>query len=116
MISEAPTKGILVTFHGPSYPDPFTNEETPQSFNIRVFCDTDASDPTFKSYDGKDTWVEWTHNAGCALGINPGQPPKTNPDPENDGDDIPESSVGSGIGYFFLLYVSILYRKYKMQP
>lgn len=101
----APRKGISLTFKGLSYPDPASSEDTPQSFNANIYCDTEASDldPTFKSYDGKDVWIEWQSPSGCAMGANePGNPPDTNPDPpKTDPED--SRSVGSGIGYFFLL-------------
>ena len=85
-----------MTFKGPSYPDPFGGEPKPQSFNVRVLCDTDVSEPTFSSYDGSALWVDWHAAAGCAMGS---EPPANPPDPDN------ESSVGSGLGYFFLLCV-----------
>ncbi len=101
----APQKGVSLTFQGSSYPDPITTEKTPQSFNLNVYCDTETSQPTFKSYDGKDLWVEWKAPAGCALGdAAPGESDPPSKDPgEGGGDAPPSSSMGSGIGYFFLL-------------
>ncbi|KAJ3544151.1 hypothetical protein NM688_g5774 [Phlebia brevispora] len=101
----APNKGILLSFKGPSYPDPVTGEPKPQSFNIRVLCDTESSDPAFVSYDGSAVWVEWHAKAGCAMG--PGAPPVMTPDPGDD-DGKKESSMGSGLGYFFLLLLVAL--------
>ena len=95
----APSKGISLTLKGPSYPDPYTGETKPQSFNVRILCDTDTKDPTFTSYDGAAMWIEWHAKAGCPMGA--GEPAPT-PDP-NDGDGNSENSVGSGLGYFFLL-------------
>ena len=96
----APSKGISLTFDGPSYPDPYTGETKPQSFNVRILCDTDTKNPTFISYDGAAMRIEWHAKAGCPMGA--GEPPATTPDP-NDSDGNSETSVGSGLGYFFLL-------------
>lgn len=98
----APSKGVSLTFKGPDAPDPFGGEPRPQSFNVRILCDIDASDPVLSSYDGSALWVDWHANAGCAMGS---EPPVDIPDPGG------ETSVGSGLGYFFLLYVSSGYKR-----
>ena len=98
----APSKGVSLTFKGSTYPDPYSDELKAQSFNVRLFCDTETKDPTFKSYDGSEFWLEWQTNAGCAMADpDPGSPQTPTPDPEDGGDE--ETSVGSGLGYFFLL-------------
>ncbi|KAI0339763.1 hypothetical protein BDW22DRAFT_1421951 [Trametopsis cervina] len=95
----SPKKGISLTFTGSPYPDPATSEQISQTFNVNVHCDTETSNPAFKSYDGKALWVEWSAPAGCGMGGTPEDTPDTTPDP---GSEQPRS-VGSGIGYFFLL-------------
>ena len=100
LLSTLAPKGISLTFKGTSYPDPITNEPTTQSFQADILCDTAPSDPTLKSYDGKKVWIEWKAQSGCMLGSAdppPDSPPKDEPEP---GD---SQSVGSGIGWFFLL-------------
>jgi len=94
-------KGIAVTFQGSSYPAPNTGEPIPQSFNVKLLCATENTDPTFSSYDGQALWVEWHASAGCAFQGAPDTPDKKPADDIEHGDE-PER-VGSGIGYFFLL-------------
>lgn len=104
----APNKGISLVFSGPQYPDPITSTPIPQSFNISILCQPDkASDPSFKSYDGKELQVEWYAPAGCNFGqSDPEKPPEKQPD--NDKGNETESSVGSGLGWFFLLFLLAL--------
>lgn len=82
----------------------------PQSFNLTLLCAQDGgSEPTFVDYENGITSAQWKTNAGC--------PVKTSDGGDNDGggseggekdagDDA--SSGGSGIGWFFLLYVLIV--------
>jgi autophagy-related protein 27 len=86
-----------MTLRGPSYPSSTTLEPTPQEFVLRLLCDTELSEPEFKSYDGKQAVVEWSAPSGCSFG----EPPAEG------GDKAPEEAetVGSGIGWFFLLFV-----------
>ncbi|KAI0093105.1 autophagy-related protein 27 [Irpex rosettiformis] len=101
----SPRKGVSLSWKGPSYPDPITSEDTPQSFNLNLYCDTETSQPNFKSYDGKELWIEWQAPAGCAMGdAPPEEPPSSDPGSGNGGSGS-SSSMGSGIGYFFLLLV-----------
>ena len=85
--------------HGPSYPSSTTLEPTPQSFVLNLFCETEETEPQFKSYDGAQAIVEWSAPAGCNFrsGAPNGGDSKT---PEKEAE-----SVGSGIGWFFLLFV-----------
>ncbi|OSX66201.1 hypothetical protein POSPLADRAFT_1132639 [Postia placenta MAD-698-R-SB12] len=92
-------KGLSVSFKGSTYPPPNGDDPIPQTFNVNLICDPDAVDLEFSSYDGRDMWVEWRTSAGCGFG-GPGEPPETHPSEDTDKD---EKSVGSGIGYFFLL-------------
>ncbi len=102
----APNKGLSLTFKGPSYPSSTTLELVPQSFNVRILCATDTSDPQFVSYDGREAKVEWSSSAGCSFGA-PGD--ATPPDPPSDDngkdDEKAPEKVGSGLGHFILLYV-----------
>jgi len=89
-------RGVKMTLHGPSYPSSTTLEPTPQTFVLNLLCDTETSDPEFKSYDGAQAVVEWTAPAGCDFSEAPAE----------GGDDKPEretKAVGSGVGWFFLL-------------
>ncbi len=60
----------------------------------------------FTSYDGKDLYIQWEAPAGCPFN---GPPDEGTKDPSKGGDDKSdpgekeEESVGSGLGYFFLL-------------
>ncbi|KAI0316261.1 autophagy-related protein 27 [Amylostereum chailletii] len=91
-------KGLAITRQGASYPtspDPVT-----QSFRISLFCATETSPPSFKSYDGTRVEVEWTTTAGCLFKEGPGD--------DSDGGEKGEKgdsdeSVGSGLGWFFLV-------------
>ncbi|RPD54754.1 hypothetical protein L226DRAFT_534876 [Lentinus tigrinus ALCF2SS1-7] len=98
-------KGVQLTYAGASYPSSIGAEPTPQHFNLELLCDTETSAVEFRSYDGKDLWLAWKAPAGCELGVPPDEDTK-NPD-EGGGDGSggdKEERVGSGIGYFFLLF------------
>jgi autophagy-related protein 27 len=85
--------------HGPPYPSSTTLEPTPQALVIILLCATEMSEPKFKSYDGTQAVVEWSTPSGC--GFRAGAPTDEDSQP-------PEKeveSVGSGIGWFFLLFV-----------
>ena len=88
-----------MTLHGPTYPSSTTLEPTPQEFVLTLLCATEAAQPEFKSYDGARALVEWAAPAGCNF----------RSDPSNGGDgktpDKEAEAVGSGIGWFFLLFV-----------
>ncbi|KAH9013938.1 hypothetical protein EDB84DRAFT_1277980, partial [Lactarius hengduanensis] len=89
-------RGNKMTLHGPPYPSSITLEPTPQTFVLNLLCNTKASDPEFKSYDGAQAIVEWSAPSGCNFREAPAE----------GGDDKPErevEAVGSGIGWFFLL-------------
>ena len=88
-----------MTLHGPAYPSSTTLEPTPQEFVLNLLCATEEGQPEFKSYDGARALVEWSAPAGCNFRSEPssGGDGKT-PDKEAE-------AVGSGIGWFFLLFV-----------
>lgn len=88
-----------MTLHGPSYPSSTTLEPIPQTFVVNLLCDPETSGPEFKSYDGSQAVVEWSAPSGCYF-----------EDPSEGGDDKPEGeteAVGSGMGWFFLLFVHL---------
>ena len=103
-IAIAPHKGLSLIFKGPSYPSSTTLDLVPQTFNIRILCATDTSDPKFVSYDGKEAQVEWSSSAGCGFSApGDGSSPEKPSDDEGKGGEPETEKVGSGLGYFFLL-------------
>ncbi|KAI0793182.1 autophagy-related protein 27 [Abortiporus biennis] len=97
----SPNKGLSLTFQGYSYPSSTTEDPVPQSFTVHVLCSTDAHDPKFVSYDGKELRVDWSAPAGCEFSAGP--PGNDEPSGGESGGEKEVESVGSGIGYFFLL-------------
>ena len=95
-------RGVKMTLHGPSYPSSTTLEPTPQTFILNLLCGTETSKPELKSYDGAQAVVEWSAPSGCGF---PGDPP-TDEDGKTPEKEV--ESVGSGIGWFFLLFVFLL--------
>ncbi|CAL1707204.1 unnamed protein product [Somion occarium] len=95
-------KGLQLTIKGPSYPTSTSPEPVPQSFTLKLLCATETSDPQFSSYDGKNVLVEWSAPAGCGFSGSPNDKEPSGGD-EKGGDEKEEETVGSGIGYFFLL-------------
>jgi autophagy-related protein 27 len=88
-----------MTLHGPPYPSSTTLEPAPQEFVLNLLCATEVSEPEFKSYDGNRVVVEWSAPPGCSF---------RSEVPAEEGDKTPErevEAVGSGIGWFFLLFV-----------
>jgi autophagy-related protein 27 len=102
-------KGVTVTLHGPSYPSSSSADPLPQSFRLELLCATEASEYKFKSYDGAQVDVEWSTPAGC--GFKKGDDGESPKDDETEGggesggggDDKTEESMGSGLGWFFLV-------------
>ncbi|KZT10686.1 uncharacterized protein LAESUDRAFT_721047 [Laetiporus sulphureus 93-53] len=94
-------KGLSLTFQGPSYPTSRTSDPLPQSFHLRLLCATDDSEPSFLSYDGSQMSAEWSTPAACGSSDD-GSSDKPNED-AGEGDDKSKTSIGSGVGYFFLL-------------
>ena len=100
-------RGVKMTLHGPSYPSSTTLEPTPQALILNLLCATETSEPELKSYDGAQAVVEWSVPSGCGMRGDP---------PSDDDDKPPEKeveSVGSGIGWFFLLFVFLLSTKHN---
>ena len=85
-----------MTLHGPSYPSSTTLEPTPQTFILNLLCAPEKSEPEFKSYDGAQAVVEWSAKSGCGFRG------------DSSTDEDSKTPVGSGIGWFFLLFVFLL--------
>jgi hypothetical protein len=93
-------------FKGPEYPHPITSAPTQQSLNITLLCNPEENlDPEFKSYDGAQVQVEWKNKAGCPFkeGNDGGEDDDDDKAPPKDKDEKKSRSVGSGIGWFFLM-------------
>jgi autophagy-related protein 27 len=58
--------------------------------------------PTFVSYNNGDFKVEWSAPSGCGIAPSQDDPPKHQ---EPNKDERLVENVGSGIGWFFLVYV-----------
>jgi hypothetical protein len=97
-------KSLSLQLHGATY----SGSSTPQWLNLTLFCDPDKiSTPEFVAYDGTRLDVAWHAPAACALA----PPPKEDNDGDKKGDEPapPETgSVGSGIGWFFLVILLAL--------
>ncbi|KAJ3724524.1 autophagy-related protein 27 [Lentinula raphanica] len=92
--------GLSIIMHGQSYPVGSDNA-VGQSFKVNLICNENASDPKFVSYDGSQVEVEWTNPAAC--GTEPSDDSSNDNEGGNDGDSEEQESVGSGIGWFFLV-------------
>jgi autophagy-related protein 27 len=88
----------MIALHGPPYPSSTTLDPIPQEFVLNVLCATETSEPEFKSYNGSRAVVEWSTPSGCNFR-----------EPKGDGDtpEKEDESMGSGIGWFFLLSVAL---------
>jgi len=99
-LKSAAPKYLSLQLHGPKY----STHAIPQSFNLTLFCDPQStSDPKFVAYDGSRLDLEWHAPAGCPL-----QEDGDKDEGDKDGEDHggkEEKAVGSGIGWFFLVYV-----------
>lgn len=93
-----------MTFHGPSYPNS-AEESIFQSVKFSLLCAVEATDPEFISYDSGQVHVEW--NTPSACGSTSEQPPqeddKTGGGGDGNSDEKQTESVGSGLGFFFLV-------------
>ena len=94
-------RGIKMILHGPSYPSSITLEPVPQTFVLNLLCNTETSDPEFKSYDGFQAVVEWSAPSGCYFrSEDPSEGDGNKPEDETE-------AVGSGMGWFFFLFVHL---------
>lgn len=74
--------------------------------SVTLKCSTEASPPQFESYDGKEVKIDWSSPAGCSFSEPGGGSGGGKPSEDTEEGDAPEpEKVGSGVGYFFLLYV-----------
>ncbi|KII92470.1 hypothetical protein PLICRDRAFT_103090 [Plicaturopsis crispa FD-325 SS-3] len=99
--AQSSPKGVLLTLHGASYPSPLNPQADPieQSLQVNLTCATEASDPTFSTYDGAQLKLDWLSPAGCGF---KGDGESPSDDEGGKGEDKQEN-VGSGIGWFFLV-------------
>ncbi|KAF9528460.1 autophagy-related protein 27 [Crepidotus variabilis] len=101
-------KSLTIQFHGGTY----AGTSTKQTLNLTVFCDPDKlSDPQFIGYDGSRVDVEWHGPPGCSFAEAPkdgGNEGKEGEKPSEGGGKPPDESVGSGIGWFFLVILIAL--------
>ncbi|KAH9942502.1 autophagy-related protein 27 [Epithele typhae] len=93
-------KGVELSFGGAPYPPVHGGDLIPQSFHVKLLCDPEQSEPKFTSYDGKDLSIEWSAPAGCSYTSAPDDDSK----PSDGGSEPSPERVGSGLGYFFLLF------------
>ncbi|KAA1473939.1 hypothetical protein DENSPDRAFT_803280 [Dentipellis sp. KUC8613] len=102
-------RGLNIKIHGPPYPSSGSAEPIPQAFKLSLLCSTETSDPVFKSYEDGEAHVEWSTPAGCGFQGDE-EPPKGDDKTgggSGSGDEKEEESVGSGIGWFFLVVILV---------
>ncbi|PIL29752.1 hypothetical protein GSI_08191 [Ganoderma sinense ZZ0214-1] len=100
-------KGLQLTFAGSSYPSPAGSDPIPQHLHVKLLCSSNMANLNFTSYDGKDLYIQWEAPAGCLFESPPDEgtkdPSKGGDDKSGSGGEKEQESVGSGLGYFFLL-------------
>ncbi|KAI1795745.1 autophagy-related protein 27 [Ganoderma leucocontextum] len=99
-------KGLQLTFAGASYPSTVGSEPQPQRLHVKLLCASEPANLNFTSYDGKDLYIQWDAPAGCPFNSPPDdgtKEPSEGDDDKSGPGDKEEESVGSGLGYFFLL-------------
>jgi hypothetical protein len=97
--------GISITFIGASYP-PSSSDSVSQSLKISLICAESTSEPQFSSYENGQVLVDWSSPAACGSTETP--PPKEDEGNggnggSDNGEQTPIESVGSGLGFFFLM-------------
>jgi hypothetical protein len=84
---------------GSTYPAPGQTEESQQYLNLTLLCNDSEQKPEVQSYNGTHLLMEWKTKVVCntSEGDKGGveKPPEDGAPPK-----------GSGIGWFFLVYVS----------
>ncbi|KAF8556390.1 hypothetical protein OG21DRAFT_1506664 [Imleria badia] len=95
-------EGVAITLHGASYPP--SSSSVPQSLKISLTCAEGTTDPQFSSYENGQVLVEWSSPAACGT---TGTPKEDEGSSGGGGkeEDTPIESVGSGLGFFFLMLV-----------
>ena len=100
-------KGLQLTFTGASYPSTVGSEPQPQHLHVKLLCESEMRNLNFTSYDGKDLFIQWEAPAGCLFASPPDdgtkEPSKGGDDKSGSDGEKEQESVGSGLGYFFLL-------------
>ncbi|KAL4073893.1 autophagy-related protein 27 [Scleroderma yunnanense] len=101
------SEGLSIILHGSSYPGSASNS-TPQSLKINLACAESASSPSFSAYVDGQVTIEWSSPFACKT-------PQEHPPKEDDKkgsdesggkpDDVPIEHVGSGLGFFFLMFM-----------
>ncbi|KAJ8488671.1 hypothetical protein ONZ45_g13864 [Pleurotus djamor] len=101
----SPAKGLSIILHGAEYPHATNSTPTAQSLQLTLLCEPGStSEPKFVSYDGAQLKVEWSAQAGCAVKDDDHEGDGKSPDGDDKKDEgNNESSMGSGIGWFFLV-------------
>lgn len=96
------SESLSLTFQGPSYPTS-GEDSIPQSIKFSLLCAETTADPKFVLYERGRVHVEWSTPSGC--GAVTEQPPPQEDDGSGSGDsgEKPAESVGSGLGFFFLV-------------
>ncbi|KAF5393282.1 hypothetical protein D9757_000607 [Collybiopsis confluens] len=101
-ISSSPP-GLSIVFQGDSYPN-VTDKSNLQSFKLNLICGKNAGDPQFEKYVGSEAEVSWTNPAACVGGNGD----NGNEKGDSGSDSGEKESVGSGIGWFFLVLLLAL--------
>ncbi|KAK1218483.1 type II membrane protein [Marasmius sp. AFHP31] len=99
------SQGVSLIFHGASYP-PSGEDSKPQSLNVTLLCAKEASSPKFLSYLDSQVKIEWSAPEAC--GSNGDEGGKDGGDHSGGDDPKDTESVGSGIGWFFLVLLLAL--------
>ncbi|KAJ3979692.1 autophagy-related protein 27 [Lentinula detonsa] len=94
--------GLSIVMHGQSYPAGSDNSKD-QSFKLNLICNKNADDPEFVSYDGSQVEVQWRNPAACGSEAGDDNGNGDDSDSGNGSDSEDKESVGSGIGWFFLV-------------
>lgn len=97
-------KSLGIVFEGPRYPNPADSTLATQKLNLTIYCDpSSTSGPKFLSYDDLMLNLEWTSPGGCPKTTD-SEPPKDDEGNKGGNDSgSEEESVGSGLGWFFLV-------------
>lgn len=66
-------------------------------------CDPTPSDPRFVSYDGAQLQIEWSAPAGCGFKDDKNEGGEGGGENGSGDNGDKKESVGSGIGWFFLV-------------
>ncbi|KAF8135398.1 autophagy-related protein 27 [Boletus edulis] len=90
-------EGIAIILHGPP------SNSVPQSLKILLTCAEGTTDPQFSSYEDGQVLVEWSSSAACRTTGTPKEDESRGGDDGSKEENRPIESVGSGLGFFFLM-------------